>query len=55
MYQVTPREKGLCFFGCSGEVTQFTKDGQTVKLCRRHLWDCLKVPTKKPEKKPETK
>jgi len=57
MYQVTKREKGTCFFGCAGEVTKFTKDAQTVQLCRTHLWQALgngekaKKPTGETEKK----
>jgi len=52
-YQVTPRMKGQCFFGCPGEVTCFTKDEQTVKLCRTHLWQALANGEKKSKKKPD--
>ena len=56
MYQVTDREKGRCFFGCrTEEVTNLTKDGQTIKMCRSCLWRALGNGQKKPKKEPEEK
>jgi hypothetical protein len=55
MYQVTKREKSSCFFGCAGEVTNLTKEGQTIKVCRSCLWKALGNGEKKPKKKAETK
>jgi len=52
MFEVGPRQSGKCFF-CPDktEVVTFTKDGQTVKLCRRHLWDALQVTGEKEGRK----
>lgn len=43
MFQIGQREKGECLFNCPNEkeVVKFTKDGQTVNLCRKHLWQAL--------------
>jgi hypothetical protein len=49
MYQVTKREKGQCFFGCAGEVTNLTKEGQTIKVCRSCLWKALGNGERKPK------
>lgn len=55
MFQVTEREKGKCFFGCTGDVATLTKDGQPIKLCRTHLWQALGNGEKKAKEKPEQK
>ena len=43
MYQVSNRELGQCIL-CpeEQEVATLTKGGQTVSLCKRHLWEALK-------------
>ena len=43
--QIGTREKGHCLV-CSEEteVVALEKDAQTVKLCRKHVWDALKAP-----------
>ena len=43
MYQVTARAMGQCIL-CPDEqkVVTLTKGGQTVSLCRRHVWEALK-------------
>ncbi|OGC62492.1 hypothetical protein A2264_01150 [candidate division WWE3 bacterium RIFOXYA2_FULL_46_9] len=43
MYQVSAREIGQCIL-CPDEqeIVTLTKGGQTVSLCRRHVWEALK-------------
>jgi hypothetical protein len=43
MYQVSERLQGKCLL-CPGttDVVELKKDGQSVRLCKRHLWDALK-------------
>jgi len=56
MYQVSPREIGQCIL-CPDEqeVVTLTKGGQTVSLCRRHLWEALKGDHQAKAKKPKGK
>lgn len=51
MYQVSERQQGKCLLCPEAvEVVELKKDGQTVKLCRTHLWQALSNGKKEPKK-----
>jgi hypothetical protein len=54
MFQVSERQTSQCFLCSTTDVVELKKEGQNVKLCKRHLWDALNN-GKKDAKKPSGK
>jgi hypothetical protein len=57
MFQVSERQEGQCFLCSTTDIAELKKEGQNVKLCKRHLWDALNNGKKEPKdssKKKET-
>ena len=51
MYQVSERQVGKCLICQDTDVAELKKDGQNVKLCRKHFWESLKGATAQDSKR----